>query len=276
MAFGSHLRWMIHDSSEKIDPDNRNLNLGLDCMRVGKYSHAEELLGKEASKLGGKEFYFAVALALLAIERGRHHDALTYLDRARALASSEKEQMYGALLQARFFMLQGDYYKAREVATNAVKIKHDCYEARYLLVEIEAQQQFNEKILQQLQSLIEEDRYLFMTALFDPHLMPVHGFVEELQSAQFLKIKEMAACSFKEARQTYNTFSDWLTAEDKRLRQIGEEVDNLEKKLARGSYFDLIDVENRANSLTLACRKLMIQVGNDLEDKHRTGEKTPH
>lgn len=266
MAFGFHLRWMIHDNNEKMKVDNRNLNVGLDCMRVGKYSHAEELLGKEASRLGGKQFYFTVALALLAIEKGRQQDTTTYLDRARALASSEKEQIYSALLQARFFMLQGDYYKAKEVASGAVKLKYDCYEARYLLREIEAQQQFNEKTLQQLQSLIEEDRDLFMTALVDPHLMPVHGFVEELQSAQVLKIREQAASSFKEARLTYNTLAAWLQAEDDRLRQKGEEVDILEKKLNRGSYFDLLDVVARSHSLVLACRRLMTQVTHDLEE----------
>lgn len=266
MAFGSHLRWMIHDGSEKLDIDNRNLNVGLDCMRVGKYSHAEELLGKDASKLGGKQFYFAVALALLAIEKGRKHDTITYLDRAQALASSEKEQIYGSLLQARFLMLQGDYYKAKEVASKAVKIKFDCYEARYLLAQIEAQQQFNETILHQLQTLMEEDRYLFITALFDPHLMPVHGFVEEMQSTQFLKTKQQATSSFKEARQTYTTLTEWLTTDDERLQKMGEEVERLEKNLATGSYFDLLDVVNFSNALELACRKLMVQVTHDLED----------
>lgn len=266
MAFGSHLRWMINDPSENMDLDNRNLNIGLDCIRVGKYSHAEELLGKEASKLAGKQFYFAVALAFLAIEKGRPLDTATYLDRARALASSEKEQIYGALLQARFYLLRGEYYKAREVANSAVKIKYDCYEARYLLMEIEAQEQFSAKILQQLQSLIVEDRDLFLTALFDPHLMPVHGFVEELQSGQVLNMRQQAGTSLDEARQNYTVLSDWLPADDERLRRTEEVVETLENKMTKGSYFDLIDVETRSKSLVLACKKLLVQVARDLSD----------
>ena len=267
MAFGSHLRWKPQDdSSEKMEVDNHNLNVGLDCLRVGKYSHAEELLSKEASKLAGKQFYFAAALAFLAIEKGRPHDTATYLDRARALASSEKEQIYGTLLQARFFMLKGDFYKAKEVASSAVKLKYDCYEARYLLVEIEAQQQFSEKVLQQLQNLIEEDRDLFMTALFDPHLMPIHGFVEEVQSGQVIKMRQQADTSLNEARHNYNILAEWLSAEDERLSKKREAVEALEKKLTKGSYFDLIDVDIRSKALVLACKKLVVQAAHDLAD----------
>jgi len=267
VAFGNNTRWLLNDPGEKINIDNRNLNLALDCLRVGKFANAEELLSQIGGKFEGKQFYVAITQAFLSNEKGRRQDVEACLDRAHILAVTEKERVYSGLLLARCLMLQGKYSQAKRVADGVIKAKHECYEARYLAVQIEVQDNFGDKVLSQLRNLLEEDRLLFMTALIDPHLMPIHGFVEGLQQEQIHGIFQQAQFVLSEAEQEVGNLAGWLPGKDERLQKHLAKLENLEEKLTRNSYFDQIDVQIQSPMLTNDCRKVMIEVVEKLQEQ---------
>ncbi|MBU0908560.1 MAG: hypothetical protein KJ717_03265, partial [Proteobacteria bacterium] len=82
-AFCLNTKWEGQDSTDKINIDSRNLHLGLDCLRVGQFAQAEELLTRESKKREGKQFYATVGLAFWALELGRAKDMGHYLERAK-------------------------------------------------------------------------------------------------------------------------------------------------------------------------------------------------
>ncbi len=255
-CFSVGARWLV-STGERLRIDNRNLHMGLDCLRVGKYAHAEELFQKEHSKTHGKQFHALIGLAFTALERGRRQDMATCLDRARSMARTERESVYAGLLQARYYLLENEYYKAKEAVGYALKARPDCLDARYLDIQIEVQERLEEKTLQNLQKLVEEEREFFLVALMDPHLLPIHGFVEEIQAALVFTITGRADVALRDARNDCRELAAWLEADDDHLRQNQETLANLEKKFARRSYFDLLDVESRCSGLSFSCKKLI-------------------
>ncbi len=149
-AFCLNAKWEGQDSTDKINIDSRNLHLGLDCLRVGQYAQAEELLTRESKKKEGKQFYATVGLAFWALELGRAKDMGHYLERAKNIASQEKERIYSHLLLSRYYELHNDSWKAKESVNQAIKINADALECQYRKIQHNVRYGFDEGDLKRL------------------------------------------------------------------------------------------------------------------------------
>ncbi len=259
-AFTPGSRWTVA-CSERLKIDNHNLHVGLDCLRVGNHGRAEELFEKEYGKTAGKHAFALIGLALTALERGRTQDMATYLDRARSMAQTEKERIYAGLLLGRYYLLVApDYYKAKETAELVRKTRPDCPDSRYLDILVEVQKRVEPHTLETLRKLLRDEPEFFLTAMLDPFLTPVEGFVEEMQHGLLADLQQRADHALGEAKRACDDLAGWLPADDDRLAEQRRTVASLEEERQQHSYYGLLEVESIANGVTQGCQRIVREV----------------
>jgi len=266
MTFSPYTKWEATFKSEKLQVDNKNLQLGLDCLRVRKYSQTEELLQSEVQHTKLKRFYATVGLAFLALERGRAADMGSLLESATNMATQEKERIYIALLQSRYFELTNELWKARDILKNILTIKPDCQAIRYRKIQLEANGNFNEGVFGLLRSLLTGQRQFFMTVLMDPTLIPVQEKVENILSSQYFALQHSSQNNLLLATNNVNELTLWFDEKDPQKTVYTKTLENLQKRLERKSYFDVLDVETQAKALLSSAKQLRENKLNKLYD----------
>jgi len=256
IAFTFYLKWEDIGRMDRVDIDSNNLNMGLDCLRVGQYDEARKWLTSDNLRRDGKDFYASVGLAFLALEQERDKDMGTLLERANDLAESEKDRIYIGLLLARYYMLNHDLWKADQAANNVLTIHAECPEAKYSKIRISIRSGFMDQAFTQIGTLIKTNKELFITALMDPTLIPIQGLVEEVLSSHVQNLNAMATESLAEVTQEWEQLVAWLGEDDKLIKENSAMVSTLEKHLQRGSYYDLKAVIFRAKSVVAACHRI--------------------
>lgn len=256
MAFSSNTLWDGTCKIGKLNIDSHNLRVGLDCLRVGQLSQARELLRAENQMMSGKQFYANIGLAFVALELGRKDDMIQHLDIANGLANNEKERIYVSLLISRYHDIAGHLWKADQTIQPVYNLYLDCAEALYRKIQIMVRGGEGKKILKVLQELSKTYRHIFMTALMDPMLLPIHGVVEDMLAAQVQVLRQSAQENLIKAREECAIVQGWFDSEDKDLQVNLTTLENLEKQFKRKSYYDLLDVYEKAKALAQSCPRL--------------------
>jgi len=256
IAFSIHPTWDGTGQSERIKVDSRNLQLGLDCLRVGQYNQAYELLMAENQLMGGKQFYATVGLAFVAMERDRIDEMAHHLQIAGGMASSEKEKIYISLLLSRYHDLSGHPWKAEHAIQSILNLYVDCHEVLYRKVQLLVREGQGAKALKIIAKLIDADRLYFMTALMDPVLLPVQGLVEDILAAHVQHAGDLALEALTRANADYESLKKWFDGDDPDLLENLTALDQLEEQYTRQAYYDFLDVASRAKELSHAAPRL--------------------
>ena len=267
IAFSVHPIWDGTGQSERIKVDSRNLQLGLDCLRVGQYNQAYELLMAENQLMGGKQFYAAVGLAFIALERDRLDEMGHYLQLAAGMAGCEKEKIYASLLLSRYLDLVGHPWKAEHAIQSILNLYVDCSEALYRKVQLLVRDGQGAKALKIIAKLIDADRLYFMAALMDPVLLPVQGLVEDVLVAHVQHAGELATEALTKANADYEALKKWFDGEDPDLQENLRALDQLEDQYARNAYYDFLDVTSRARALSQAAPRLQEAKLDELNER---------
>jgi len=267
ISFSVYNKWESIFNSDKLALDNKNLQLGLDCLRVKQYGRAEELLLKECHHKSPKRFYATVGLAFLALERGRLADMKNHLGIASNLAVQEKERLYVAMLLAKFYDLNNETWKARDLIKNTLAIKNDCQELLYSKVQLEVRGSFKESAFQLLRSLMMDQRQLYMTVLLDPLLYSIQTKVENILLAQYQTLAHSAQTNLAQARDEINELKLWFTGKAPEMKNDCQILQNLEKSFVRKSYFDVLDVAGKAKALHSSTKSMREKKLNELYDQ---------
>jgi hypothetical protein len=269
IAFCFNAKWDALDSTDKINIDSRNLHLGLDCLRVGQYAQAEELFSRESKKRGGKQFYAAVGLAFWALEQGRAKDMGHYLERAKTIASQEKERIYSHLLLSRYYELHNDSWKAKEAANNAIKINADAWECQYRKIQQNVRYGFDEGDLKRLRVLMLGQKEIFMIALMDPLLLPVQGLVNDLAIEHMQYQRQEAAKNMAMAEAESAELRYWFDEKDPFIEENSRALNELRKQYQKETYYDLLDVLERAKGHAYSCQRIRKTKIEDLEARKK-------
>lgn len=242
---------------ERVRIDSRNLHAGFDCLRVGQYKQAFDFMKVESQALGGKQFYATLGQAFIALERGRMGDMAHFLQMAHTTASTEKEKIHITLLLARFHRLVGQPWKAEQLLSSVAKLYVDCPEVQYSLVQARVHEGLGQQQMQLLRKLAVEERRYFMIALMDPALLPANSMVENMLSGLLeLKTKE-AGESLAEAQGAWAQLQAWFgDVEDEELQTNLSVLANLEAQFRRQGVYDVLDVADRAKTLSTAGPRL--------------------
>ncbi|VAW41554.1 hypothetical protein MNBD_DELTA03-1784 [hydrothermal vent metagenome] len=267
ITFSVYNKWESIFKTDKTNLDNNNLQLGFDCLRVKEYGRAEELLLRECNHKAPKRFYAVLGQAFLALERGRLADMRNHLELASNFAIAEKERIYVSLLLSRYYDLNDENWKARDLIKNAFTIRADCQDLLYRKVQLEVKGNFKEQAFQILRSLMVDQRRLYMIIMMDPELLHIQAKVEDILQAQYQTIANAAGENLTRAREEINDLSGWFEKEDKEMEVNIQTLANLEKMMLRGSYFDCLDTAARAKALYAAGRRMRENKLNELYDQ---------
>jgi len=272
VTYSRHSKWQAVFKSELLPPDNKNLQLGLDCLRVGKYSQAEAFLKQEFQSVSTRRFSAAIGLAFVALEQHGLADIRTPLELARSMAAQPKEQIYITLLLSRFYDLIGETSKAREIIKNLLVAEFDCPDARYRKMQLEAKSNSSEEACQLLHTLMIDQRTFYMAALMDPVLLPIQAKVEDLLSTQYGVKASNAKESLIEATNAMSDLTLWFDSHDPQMEANMTILANLHKRSERKSYFDMLDVEHKAKVQLAAICQLREDKLNALYEQIKTAE----
>ncbi len=249
LAFSIHPVWSGIGQTQKIKIDSRNLQTGLDCLRVGQYEQARELLLTENQLMGGKQFYATVGLAFVALERGRVEEMGHQLQLAAGLASVEKEKIYVSLLLSRYHDITGHLWKADHAIQAVANLFVDCHEVIYRRIQTAVKKGQGAKTIKAISKLVEMNRVYFVIAMMDPVLLPIEGLLEDLLAAYPRAARERAEEILADTKKEYARLNKWFDGDDPDLKVNLDTLLNLDKQMERGSYYDLIDVGKRARIL---------------------------
>ena len=240
---------------DKINIDNQNLHMGLDCLRVGNYVQAEELLENEIKKGSSKKFYAAIGLAFLNLEKGQPKYMAHYFKKAEQMAGIDRELIYLHLLTARFHDLSDNLWKADNSYNSALAIDKNCMEARYGKIQTSVRSGFGEKSINTLRSIINSQQEYFMSVLLDPALIPIQGLVEEMLSARIHDRIQSARENLIKARRECEELETWFEVGAQEIVLNNQMLDNLQKHLDQKSFYGIMDAAERATSLVFSCSR---------------------
>jgi hypothetical protein len=267
ITFSRYSKWQAVFNPEQLQLDNKNLQLGLDCLRVGKYEQAEEFLQREYQAKSSRRFFAAIGMAFLTLEHRGLAEMRSYLELAKSMTSQPKERIYVDLLLSRFYELIGETRKAKDALKSILTAKVDCPDAPYRKLQIEAKGTFSAEDSQILRSLIIDQRTLFMATLLDPAFLPVEAKVEDLLSTQYNTAFSRAHDFLAQASNEISDLSLWFDNQDQKLEANRAALGNLQQRLDRKSYFDVLDVVHKAKTLAENSRQLRESKLNELYDQ---------
>lgn len=256
IAFSLHNRWSAIGRPEAVTSDSHTLHLGMDCLRVGQYSQAEEMFLNESRRPKGKQLYATVGRAFISLEQGRIQDMGHYLESALRMAAHDKDRIYLNLLLSRHFQLLDDHWKAEQAIDNIISIDRECPDALYRQVEIAAATGFGDRALRQLRSLVLGEKELFIHALMDPALIPIEEAVEDILASRAESQNHDAAEMFGKAVAVCQELKEWLSEEDPELQALQNDLTIIEQQESQKSYYDLIDVAEKSCLLLQACYRI--------------------
>jgi uncharacterized protein YukE len=273
-AFCLNARWEAQCSTDNLNIDSRNLHLGLDCLRVGQYERAENLLAQESKRQGGKQFHALIGLAFWALEQGRLKDMAHYLEKAKNIAGQEKERLYCHLLLSRYYELQNDSWTAKESLNNAIKINFDALECQYRKIQLNVRYGFDETDLKRLRSLMLGQKEIFMTALLDPLLLPVQGLANDLAIERMQYQRAEAAKNMAVAEEECAELGWWFADQDPIIEENGTALTKLQQQFKRESYYDFLDVIERAKAIAGSCQRARKTKIEEIEVRKNALENT--
>lgn len=267
IAFSRYSKWQSLLKPGTLQPDNKNLHLGLDSLRVGKYGQAEELLMRECHTKSPRRFPATVGMAFAILEQKGLANMRSHLELAKSLATQPKESIYIDLLLSRFYELTGEIWKSREIIKNLTITQLDCPEGLYRKMQLEARENFSAEACQLLRTLMINQRNLFIAALIDPALIPIQTKVEDLLLSQFGTMVVSSQESLTQAKNKLEDIITWYDDHDPQIETAQTAFDNLQKRFQQKSYFGVIDVEHKTKALLTSLHQIREAKLNDLYDQ---------
>ncbi|MDR9500895.1 MAG: hypothetical protein RI601_03790 [Desulfurivibrionaceae bacterium] len=255
-AFSGHGQWEAIYLPERIKIDNRNLHLGLDCLRVGHHEQAMAILDTENRRKDGDRFAANIGLAFCSLELNRASDMRRYLNEARNQAHQSREVVYCNLLLSRLHELREDFWNAKDAVAHALKADYHCLDSQYRRLQLAVREGLSEREIKLLRTLLVSQKELFVKALLDPHLLPIQGLLDDILSQQYSVIARDARKNLKNGRREAEALAVWLDDNDPRHAEHQTTLQQLEQQLEHSSYFDLLEVSERSNALFFTCRRL--------------------
>lgn len=267
IAFSRYSKWQSLFKTATLKPDNKNLHLGFDSLRVGQYGQAEEFLMRECQAKSPRRFTATIGMAFVCLEQRGLANMRSHLELAKSLAIQPKEHIYIDFLLSRFYELIGEVWKARDIIKNLTTSQLDCSDGIYRKLQLEAKGNFNAEASQLLRTLMVDQRNLFMAALIDPALIPIQTKVEDLLLSQYGIMVSSAQDSLVQAEYELENLTFWCDNNDPQIHTAQTTFDTLHKRFQQKSYFSVIDVEHKTKVLLASLRQFREEKLNDLYDQ---------
>lgn len=258
-AFANNSSWSGTKCTEELTLDNKNLQLGLDSLRVGDYDSARKMLVLESRQVSSKKsFYAFIGLTFLALETDKPKEMGRYLERALELAASEKEKIYGLLLQTRFYELQQNDWQLRETMSSLQGVNFDAIDVQYRKLQLIVKDDNNHKQVNKLlKTMLVGNKEFFLLTIMDPALIPIQGILDAKASKIFQNLQKEATDSMNKAKGEFRKLQSWFAQDDAFIKSQFTSLRTLNKLLKNQSYYGLLEVAERCQGIVKNSKKAL-------------------
>ncbi len=269
ITFSDKENWEELSPANELTFDCKNLQLGLDCLRVGDYDKARKLLTAESRKKSeGKAFYANVGLAFLAVENGKANEIRRYLENANALAVRQKEKVYISLLLSRYYEMSDAKWQVKELVSSASTLCYDSLDTQYRMLQASVlEEEGITQSIKLLRSLLVGNREIFIALLMDPALIPLQGTIDVMAQEEFRRLQKEATQNLSNAGNEFNKMRQWFPPDDKFIHDEAVALNKLNKQLQRESYYDMLDVEDRSQGIIQTCSRVLTKRKEEFSGK---------
>ncbi len=253
--------------------EERSLFVGFDCLRVGQYDKARQILENEILKKNPSRFFAAVGLGFISLELGNKQDMRYHLEKAQNLASSEVERIYIHLLFSRYHQLENDTQQAEQQVSVIFGFSRACMEARYRRIQLKSEVGLDHRDVEELISLIRNQKEFFTAVLMDPSFAGVQGMVEEMLVGHFHTMTSLARKNLAMARKECDELVAWFDKNDEPVKILLINLANLEELGKRQGYYDVVEVADRAKGVIFSSQRLRDERREDLDKRLQDNTK---
>jgi class 3 adenylate cyclase/tetratricopeptide (TPR) repeat protein len=229
---------------------------GVDCLRVGRYDEAKSFLHTALGSNSG-DYKPHMVLGFLAMETEEPSTALQHWRKSLSLAQTALQVAYIHLLMYRLYEINGKTQLAQKELQEALAKDAYLYEAIYRRMALLVKEGDEKKALPQLQSLIQDDRTVYVRVLLDPSFSPWREQIRPLLSALLQEARAAAIEHVHRTTEELNTLRQWYLQPEAELTAIERTLEHMRQHIKSDSYFGYRDAMHEGTVLQAKIPQLL-------------------
>lgn len=249
------------------------LRMGQDCLRVSRFSEAEEWFHK-ASVENPNDYRPVVSRGLLYIEKEDPKAALAQFRMALSFSITDDQKVPIRLFCARTFEISGALEEALEEIVKALQNVRGWKEASYYHAVILAKlRQFDAAadIFRKLS--YANPKYLLMTCI-DPAINSIRSEIGKFLDSEISHFRSRAIESYAGIKKNMEKYQKWLKAENRDHQRIYEIYQKASSILQNESLAGIAEIPDLEHEITALIRRYILEQKDDLQKKiHRFSKK---
>jgi class 3 adenylate cyclase/tetratricopeptide (TPR) repeat protein len=229
---------------------------GLDCLRVGQLDNARGFLLSALESTPG-DYKLYSALGFWGVEKGDPYSALKYWRQGLSLTTTTLQAAYLHLLMHRLYAINGQTELAQQELRRALSKDFYLSEAKYSQMALLAKEGEDNKLLNQLPKLIQDDRSVYLKVLLDPNLA---SFRRKLYPVLSKILKEARSAGFQQMShltEELNALREWYQQPEEKLTAIERAVGRVRDLIKSNSYYGYRDAADAGEILPKKIRAVL-------------------
>jgi len=251
-----------------------SLRMGQDCLRVSRFSEAEDWL-KKALVENQEDYRVVVSQGFLYLEQKKINEGLSRFRMALSfpLLPSQKAPLY--LLCARIHEISDALLKAKQESANAVSAVRGWKEAEYYHAVILAKLGDIEGATKMFKKLFyDHPRYLLM-AFIDPSINTAGEEIKEFLDSEISQLRSRALESYANIKKNNKKYEQWLGLESKDQKRAYELYQKASGTLQNESISGLADIPAFELEIKAMIKRSIMDRKNALHKKISRFAKKP-
>jgi class 3 adenylate cyclase len=228
---------------------------GFDCLRVGRYDEAKGFL-RTAIESNPRDYKPHVVLGLLALETEESPIALQHWRKSLTLANTTLQSAYVHLLMHRLYVMNDKIELAQQELQKALAKDPYLDEARYRQIALLVKEDNEKQVLTRLQTLIRDDRRVYLQVMLDPAFAPLRDKIHPMLSTLFQEARTGAIEQMNRVTEELNTLREWYLHPEGELIAMEHSLDRMRQHIKSDSYFGYRDAVHEGTILQAKIQQL--------------------
>jgi hypothetical protein len=145
--------------------------------------------------------------------------------------------------------MHGKTEQAQQELQKALAKDPYLYEARYRQIALLAKEDNEKKVLTQLQTLIRDDRRVYLQVMLDPAFAPLQDKIHPMLSTLFQEARTEAIEQMNRVTEALNTLREWSLHPEGELTAMEHSLDRMRQHIKGDSYFGYRDAAHEGTIL---------------------------
>jgi class 3 adenylate cyclase len=230
--------------------------IGVDCLRVGRLDEAQQFL-LAALDSNPRDYKPHIVLGFRAMEQADPATALRHWRQGLSLANNDLQAIYLHFLMYRLYAINGKTQLAQQELQKALSKDSYLYEARYRQIALLAHEGKDDKVLTQLEKLIQDDREVYLKVSLDPAFSPLQSKIHPLLSRLGQEARVAALDHMHHVTEMLNMLRAWYPQPEPEILAAERAVAQMRRQIKTESYFGYRDAIDAGESLPKRMQTLL-------------------